>query len=107
MDQCPFCQILQDDAKKQIIKRGVSFTAIRKLYTSKNVNFLVISNQHIPNLKDGHPPIDMNELVRFINELSEGKDWSLKISNGSESGQDVFHFHAHIFSFAKPDTWGI
>lgn len=105
MVACPFCAVLKDDKNKQIIKRGEHFTAIRKLYTSKNVNFLVISNIHIENLKAGG--VDVNEMVRFVNELSAGKDWSTKISNGKVAGQEVFHLHAHISSYQKPEGWGI
>lgn len=116
---CPFCQVLLDDKSNQIIKAGENFTAIRKLYSSKNVNFLVISTRHIKNLKPGNNLktaddnqvitriVDMNELTDFINELSEGRDWSMKINNGSKSGQEVFHFHAHVFSEEPAKTWKV
>jgi diadenosine tetraphosphate (Ap4A) HIT family hydrolase len=102
---CPFCGVLAEDKNKQIISIGQHFTAIRKLYTSKNVNFLVISNKHVENLKNGN--VYMNDLVRFVNELSKGKDWSMKISNGKIAGQDIFHLHAHISSYQRPESWGI
>ena len=107
MDQCPFCQILVKDHKHQIIARGKNFTAIRKLYKSNNVNFLIISNKHVPNLKSGGESVDLNELVKFINSISKGKDWNMKISNGKNAGQEVFHLHAHISSFEKAESWGI
>lgn len=112
---CPFCRIQEADPKNQILPgqthslAGGSFLAIRKPYISKNVNFLVISKSHIQNLKndEGDRQIDLNELTDFINKLSGGRDWSMKINNGKNAGQEVFHFHAHISSDDKPETWGI
>jgi diadenosine tetraphosphate (Ap4A) HIT family hydrolase len=103
---CPFCQILVDDAKNQIIERSEHFTAIRKPYFSKNVNFLIISNTHVPNLK-GPEDIDMNAMVAFVKHLSGGRDWSITINNGPKARQEVFHLHAHISSSEESKTWGI
>ncbi len=110
---CPFCDIFKTDPKNQILpgQNNEHFVAIRKLYKSKNVNFLVISRAHVPNLKtregDVVRQIDMNDLVDFVNEFSKGKDWSMTINNGTNAGQEVFHFHAHVSSNDKPETWGI
>jgi histidine triad (HIT) family protein len=103
--ECPFCNILLNDSKKQIIKQWPNFTAIRKLYDSKNVNFLIISNHHTPNLNDPNANVDLNELTMCAKELANGKDWSIKINNGPKSGQDVFHIHAHIASYDDVRLW--
>jgi diadenosine tetraphosphate (Ap4A) HIT family hydrolase len=71
---CPFCQIQKSDPKKQIIAgqpASENFLAIRKLYPSKNVNFLVVSKVHVTNLKSGKNGVtrmvDMNNFVDFMN----------------------------------------
>jgi histidine triad (HIT) family protein len=116
---CPFCVVLVNDELKQVIKSSKNFTAIRKLKQTRNVNFLIISNTHVKNLKMGSEnsgTIDMNELIAFINQLSmmgpetnkqKEKGWSIHINNGEEAGQEVFHFHAHITSQADRKTWGL
>jgi diadenosine tetraphosphate (Ap4A) HIT family hydrolase len=113
MNGCVFCEVLSDCHSKQIIKRGKLVTAIRKPYRSHKANFLIIANQHIVNLHD--TAIDtgaiLAEMVKMANELAaqdqepkkdkvEGKprDWSMRINNGKEADQTVFHLHAHIFS---------
>jgi diadenosine tetraphosphate (Ap4A) HIT family hydrolase len=113
--ECPFCSILADDKNNQIICRGKNFTAIRKLYHSNNVNFLIISNTHVKNLKttsENFGSIDMNELIAFIVQLSKlgtprEKDWSITSNNGENAGQTEFHFHVHISSCEDMSTWGI
>jgi len=104
-----FCKILQDDKLNQIIMRGRYVTAIKKLYKPKNVDFLIIPNRHIVNLKE---PIDMeyrdlvlSEIVDLANLLSGGKDWSMHINNGANSNQTVFHLHAHITSNVLMSSW--
>jgi len=110
-NNCPFCDIVKNDPKNQIIKRGTYVTAIRKLYKSNSVNFLIVSNNHIVNLKTGNNDTEINnilsEMRAISNELSGNKDWSIKINSGANAAQSVFHLHAHISSHDKPwDTLG-
>lgn len=109
-DDCPFCNVLKNDTKKQIIKKGKLVTAIYKLSRGRNVNFLIVSNSHIENLKHFNKPEDfeiMNEIIQMANELSNGRDWSLCMNNGKNSKQTVFHLHAHINSDEHTKTWGL
>ena len=101
---CPFCSILKDDKKNQIIRRGKRVTAIRKLYKSDNTNFMIISNDHVKACRD----IDVItqegaelwcEFLSFATLLANGRDFNLKISNGKRGGQTVFHAHVHVGSF--------
>lgn len=109
---CPFCEVLLQDSRNQIIKRGTYVTAIEKLYPSRNVNFLIISNSHLENLKqfkkDDHAEL-LSEIVEMANELSKNSagtgDWSIAINNGKNSRQTVFHLHAHITSDEARELW--
>ena len=110
MEKCPFCEVLKSEG--QIILRGDKVTAIKKLYKSNNVNFLIVSNEHINNLKEyrseEHKEI-LSEIVDMANKLaSKSKnsgDWSMVINNGSHSNQTVFHLHAHISSGDSYRSW--
>ena len=109
---CVFCRVLQNDINKQIIIKGNNVTAIKKPYTSKNVNFLIITNSHIINLKDYTPERHkeiLSEIVEMANLLAskskESRDWSMTINNGSKSNQTVFHLHAHISSNDSWSSW--
>lgn len=109
--KCSFCNVIESDVNNQIILKGKHVTAIRKLYKANNVNFLIISNEHIENMKDSS--CDDKEKINNIlceikdmaNQLSGGRDWSLKINNGSNASQTEFHFHAHIYSQEHPRLW--
>lgn len=107
---CPFCSILIDDKKHQVIFRGKHVTAIQKLYTSKNINFLIIANDHIVNYKetnDEQAAAIAAETISIAKQLLPKNDWSLKLNNGKGSGQDVFHLHTHIYSFESwPKNFG-
>ena len=101
MSSCPFCKILANDEKNQIIMRGQNVTAIRKLYPSKNINFLIISNEQIKNYKeldDDQAAAIAAETVAMAKKLLPNNDWSLKTNNGKGSSQDVFHLHTHVYS---------
>ena len=108
---CPFCLILKNDSKNQIVERGTKVTAIKKLSNKNNVNFLIISNEHTKNLKTLTDNDVISEIVELANKLSNNTktgigDYTLIINNGKNSipGQTVFHLHAHIRS--KDKEWG-
>ena len=109
MESCPFCQILEDDQLDQIIMRGENVTAIKKLYKPDNVDFLIIPNRHIVNLKDPqdreYRNVVLCEMVDMANMLSQGRDWNIHINNGPKADQTVFHLHAHIRSNEPFKSW--
>jgi diadenosine tetraphosphate (Ap4A) HIT family hydrolase len=105
---CPFCKILKNDKRKQIIKRGPNLTAIRKNYDSNTVNFMLVSNDHLDSFSD----LDLTtkegvalwrEIMVAAKNLANGRDFGLKITNGKEAGQTVQHAHVHVFSHEQ--TW--
>jgi len=108
---CPFCKILKNDTKSQIIERGNKVTAIRKLSKRSNVDFLIIPNEHTTNLKTLNDPTIMNSIVDMANKLRKNTvsgtgDYTMIINNGPNGTirQTVFHLHAHIKSTDK--EWG-
>ncbi|AYV76809.1 MAG: histidine triad (HIT) protein [Barrevirus sp.] len=107
--QCPFCEIIKDDKYGQIIWKGDKVSAIKKLCKPRNVNFLIISNEHIVNLKGSeakeYKHSVVTEMVDLANFLSKGKDWSIHINNGPKADQTVFHLHAHISSREPLESW--
>jgi len=109
MESCVFCKILRDDKLNQVIMRGRYVTAIKKNYKSDKVDFLIIPNRHIVNLKE---PLDkeyrdlvLSDTVSMANLLSGGRDWSMHINNGANSKQTVFHLHTHITSDEPVTSW--
>ena len=101
-DECPFCKIVAADGHTQIIKRGKHVTAIKKLVKQHPsvINYLIVSNEHIVNLKTATGEQTANimaEIVELANELNSNNDWSMTINNGRGSNQTVVHLHAHIF----------
>ena len=105
MNTCPFCTLLKNDTRNQILKRGKNVTAIKKLYDTTNVNFLIIPNKHIINLKDTENNHIITEIVDMANDISGEKDWSMTINNGQLANQTIFHLHAHIKSSELMNKW--
>lgn len=102
MEDCAFCELLtRNPDSPQIIEKGKYVTAIFKLYKTKNVNILIVSNDHIVSHKDATPEQSsnvMNETIQMTKRLFPNIDWSMKNNNGPKSDQTVFHMHTHIYS---------
>lgn len=112
MDNCVFCNVVHDDVRGQVIDRSAQekgFIAIKKPYFSKDVNFLVITTEHVDNLHtaSGGNKVDMNSLFDYVRFLANGKDFSCKVSNGKNAGQDVFHLHVHVNSYEPWNSWEV
>ena len=108
--ECVFCNILKTDRYHQIIDQNKHVTAIKKSRERFRVDFLIIPNYHVVNMKDLNTSTNtLNEIVKMANKLSKQTktgcgDYSVHFNNGPNANQSVFHMHAHIKS---PDTdWG-
>lgn len=110
-NECVFCNILKNDKDKQIIAEGNNCVAIRKLCRSKegysNVNFMIISKEHIRNLHDLKDPNILINMIALAKKLSRKdgieRDFKIEITNGKSAGQTVFHLHIHVKSYE--DRW--
>jgi len=112
MEECTFCELLTKRPDSlQIIEKGEYVTAIFKLYKTRNVNILIVSNDHIVNHKDAtleQSSNVINETIQMAKRLFPHTDWSMKNNNGPKSDQTVFHMHTHIYSseqWPKDKTW--
>ena len=104
MENCPFCKILSTPDHPQIIEKGTYVTAIFKPYKSKNVNILIVSNDHLVNHKESTEEQSnnvMNETIQMSKRLFHDIDWSIKNNNGANADQTVFHMHTHVYSMVN------
>lgn len=98
-DNCLFCSIANGDPKNLVWENEVA-AAFKDIHPKAPVHLLVVPKQHIENLDH----LDDSELagqlllaVREVAHLAGVKGgWKVKINNGEEAGQVVFHLHFHI-----------
>ena len=108
---CDFCRIIQRTAPAQIIDEDDDVIAIEKRPIRSPVNCLIIPKKHIVNIKslNAQDPFDktiVSKMAFMAQKLSArlkgSGDFSLRINNGAQAAQTVFHMHAH---FVSPEDW--
>lgn len=107
---CPFCFVLAGgenelNSQRDIVRRGSEATAlVAPRWWPKNPgHVLVISNQHHENLYDlppkaAHAVSDLIQAVAVAMRDSYHCDGiSTRQHNEPAGGQDVWHYHVHVF----------
>jgi histidine triad (HIT) family protein len=97
---CIFCKIIAGEIPGEFIAETDGAIAIRDINPQAPVHLLVIPKRHSENvteLSDNELSAVMN-LVRQLAATETNGQFRLQFNTGSESGQTVFHTHAHILS---------
>jgi histidine triad (HIT) family protein len=100
---CIFCRIARGEIEAEVVYDEDDVLAFRDINSQAPVHVLVIPRQHVANLEEiGALP---DTVVRRIFEVasivaeklgvSEG-GYAVRINNGSDAGQEVFHLHLHV-----------
>ena len=99
MDDCIFCRIIARQAPAYVIHEDDRVIVFLSLESQP----LVVSKVHIPNiyiLDDGTASAVMQTAVRVARAVKTGLCCDgvyLAQANESAAGQDVFHFHLHVY----------
>lgn len=100
MKDCIFCQIANKVIPAEFIHESDSYFAIKDINPKSKTHILIIPKQHFSD-SNTLPSSFGNELFEFIAKLGtklNQNHYKIQINTGSESGQEVFHFHAHFIS---------
>lgn len=99
MDDCIFCRIIAYHARGHILHEDGRVV----VFLSLELHPLVVPRQHIPDvyaLDDETAGAIMRVAVRVAKAVRAGLGcdgvW-LTQANGAAAGQDVFHFHLHVY----------
>lgn len=103
MSDCIFCKIIAKQIPAQIVYEDDDILAFNDIHPKAPVHLLVIPKLHIESMRalteeDGGLIAKMvlksNELA-IKNGLSDG--YKLHVNTGLKGGQEVFHWHIHIY----------
>ena len=99
MEECIFCRIISGQAPAHVVDETDRVIAFLSLENHP----LVVPRAHIPDifaLDDATAADVMQEAVTIANAVKHGLGCDgvyLTQANGEAAGQDVFHFHLHVY----------
>jgi len=105
---CIFCKIARGELDTEVVHDEDDVLAFRDINSQAPVHLLVIPRQHIANLEEiGQLP---DRVVKRLFEVAsdmageggvtEG-GYAVRINNGRDAGQEVFHLHLHVMGGRK------
>lgn len=105
---CIFCKIINGAIKSEKIYENDKIYAFADINPIAPVHILVIPKDHISGIDalDEKNSAIMSDIFLGINECAKLKEldrsgFRVIINNGRDSGQEVFHIHAHILGGKK------
>ena len=100
---CIFCKIARGEMEAEMVHEEDGVIAFEDINAKAPVHVLVIPRQHIPSMAE---LADVSEgltkrLLEVAHAVAEKKGivdsgYAFRINNGPDSGQEVFHLHAHV-----------
>jgi len=102
MSDCLFCRIVAGDAPADVVLRTDQFVAFRDINPQAPVHVLVIPAAHHANAAGiaAADPTLAGHLLAAATQVAEAEGLSggyrIVLNTGADSGQTVFHVHAHV-----------
>lgn len=105
---CIFCKIVRGELDAEVVYDEDDVLAIEDINGKAPVHILVIPRQHVANLEEIGALPDavvkrMFEVASAVAEklgVTEG-GYAVRINNGRDAGQEVFHLHLHVMGGKK------
>ena len=100
---CIFCRIVRGEIDAQVVHDEDDVLAFEDINSKAPVHVLVIPRQHVANLEEirALPDTVVKRLFEVASEVAEKLGvteggYAVRINNGRDAGQEVFHFHLHV-----------
>ena len=100
---CIFCAIVAGQIPTELIAYNDQAVAFRDIRPQAPVHLLVVPRQHTENiaeLADVEVLNGMFALIRQVASEHTSGSFRLQFNTGADSGQTVFHTHAHLLAKA-------
>jgi histidine triad (HIT) family protein len=105
---CVFCRIARGELDAEVVYDEEDVLAFEDINSKAPVHVLVIPRQHVANLEEIDALPDnvvkrMFEVASAVAEklgVTEG-GYAVRINNGRDAGQEVFHLHLHVMGGKK------
>ena len=110
MSDCLFCRIVTGDIPADVVLRTDEVVAFRDIAPQAPVHVLVIPVDHHANIAElsAADPGLASTLLRAAAQVAEQEglagQYRVVFNTGAQSGQSVFHVHAHVLG-GRDMTW--
>ena len=110
---CVFCDIIDEHDERRIVYEDDKLFVIPTIEPVNAGHLLVIPKKHVENFADledetaGHIMIVAKKLSAAIRKSKyKCEGINLFLADGKAAGQEVFHFHLHVYPRFQGDGWG-
>ena len=100
---CIFCRIVRGEMEAEVIHDEDDVVAFEDINSKAPVHVLVVPKQHVANLEEigALPDAVVKRLFEVASAVAEKlgvaeSGYAVRINNGRDAGQEVFHFHLHV-----------
>jgi histidine triad (HIT) family protein len=100
---CLFCKIARGEIDTEMVHDEDEVLAFNDINSKAPVHVLVIPRQHVANLEEigALPDTVVKRLFEVASAIAEKlgvseSGYAVRINNGRDAGQEVFHFHLHV-----------
>lgn len=100
---CIFCEIVAGRIPTELIASNEHAVAFRDIRPQAPVHLLVVPREHTENIAevtDTAALAGIFDLVRVLAAEQTSGSFRLQFNTGADSGQTVFHTHAHLIAKA-------
>ncbi len=107
MNDCIFCKIIAQQIPAKVVAENDAVLVIQDIAPKAPLHYLIIPKKHIKDIASMEANDDQLAGAMFMmaqelsRKLSGSQSFRFVINNGSDSGQSVFHLHAHFLSGKK------
>ena len=105
---CIFCRIVRGEIDAAVVHDEDDVLAFEDINSKAPVHVLVIPRQHVANLEEirALPDTVVKRLFEVASEVAEKLGvteggYAVRINNGRDAGQEVFHLHLHVMGGKK------
>jgi histidine triad (HIT) family protein len=105
---CIFCRIVRGEIDAEVVHDEDDVLAFEDVNSKAPVHVLVIPRQHVANLEEirALPDTVVKRLFEVASEVAEKLGvteggYAVRINNGRDAGQEVFHLHLHVVGGKK------
>jgi histidine triad (HIT) family protein len=98
---CIFCKIVAGEIATEVIAENSTAIAFADISPQAPVHLLVVPRRHSANVTEVTDSTELDGVMSLVREVAAkftNGQFRLQFNTGSESGQTVFHTHAHILS---------
>jgi histidine triad (HIT) family protein len=107
-DGCIFCKIARGEIDAEVVHDEDDVLAFKDINSKAPVHVLIIPRQHVADLEEiGYlPDAVVKRLFEVASAVAEKLGvaeggYAVRINNGRDAGQEVFHLHLHVMGGKK------